>query len=122
LRVASLENVSQVSVEIQQPSSSPPKDGFHYGGFISAPCRSSPFGEFLSHFIQRHSLILFQLLKTSLPPKIFYLRVAKNTVLEHYPVLLYIYRTMPPAHRTGVQHPALLPGLHHMSPITTHPE
>lgn len=42
--VASPENVSQVSLEGQQ-SSSPPKDGFHYGGFIESQSlrRSSPF-------------------------------------------------------------------------------
>jgi hypothetical protein len=42
--LASPENASQFSVD-EQPSSSPPKDGFHYGGFNESrsPHRSSPF-------------------------------------------------------------------------------
>ena len=44
-RIVSPENVSYISVEIQPPSSSLSKDGFHY-----TPHGSSPFGEFLLPF------------------------------------------------------------------------
>lgn len=52
-RVTSPENFSQMSIEVQQPSP-PPKDGFHYGGFVESSNhhstedtlnRSSPFGK-----------------------------------------------------------------------------
>ena len=53
-RVASPENLPQISSEVQR-APSPPKDGFHYGGYIESPVqhssdntphRSSPFCKF----------------------------------------------------------------------------
>jgi hypothetical protein len=63
-QAASPENVSQVSLEVQQ-SSVPPRDGSQCSGFIESPQRSSPSGRCFP-FGWKLGLMVFQLQKTCL--------------------------------------------------------
>ena len=74
-RVTSPENFSQISFEVQQ-SSSPPKDGFHYGGFVPSHHstertlnRSSPFGKSRTRS-STHRPIVLQSQMISLRPRV----------------------------------------------------